>query len=79
MKEAFDLYANGFTVKQICDKSMRQVIRPKGAHRLIVIVSKQCSPTGKYIGIYTYNNEVEIEGGVPAIVDKETFDLVQGN
>ena len=28
----------------------------------------------KYIGIYTYNNEIEIEGGCPALIDKETFE-----
>ena len=31
----------------------------------------------KYIGIYTYKDEVRIEGGVPAIIEPETFAKVQ--
>lgn len=30
----------------------------------------------KYIGIYTFK-DIEIEGGCPALIDKETFDRVQ--
>lgn len=30
-----------------------------------------------YIGVYAYKDEIRVEGGVPAIVDKETFDRVQ--
>ena len=30
----------------------------------------------KYIGIYTYNGEVEVENGCPAIIDKKVFDKV---
>lgn len=30
----------------------------------------------RYIGIYKYK-DMRIEGGVPAIVDKETFEIVQ--
>lgn len=30
----------------------------------------------KYIGVYKYK-DVRIEGGVPAIIDKEVWDLVQ--
>lgn len=31
----------------------------------------------KYIGVYTYKDVVRIEGGVPAIIDVETFAKVQ--
>lgn len=30
----------------------------------------------KYIGIYTYNSEIQIEGGCPAIVDEDMFNKV---
>ena len=29
-----------------------------------------------YIGVYTFK-DIEIEGGCPALIDKETFDRVQ--
>ena len=31
----------------------------------------------KYIGIYSYKDEVRVEGGIPAIIDIETFNKVQ--
>ena len=31
----------------------------------------------KYIGIYTYKDEIRIENAIPPIIDKETFDKVQ--
>ena len=31
----------------------------------------------KYIGVYTYKDEIRIEGGIPAIVDRETWDKCQ--
>lgn len=77
VKEAFDLYANGFTVKQICDKFNAAGYKTKRGAPFNRNSFKTVFSNRKYIGIYTYNNEVEIEGGVPAIVDKETFDLVQ--
>ena len=31
----------------------------------------------KYIGVYTYKDQVRVEGGIPAIVDAEVFAKVQ--
>lgn len=77
VKEAFKLYAEGRTVKQICDEfNGRGYKTPKGysfGHNSF----KTVFGNKKYIGIYTYNNEVEIKGGVPAIIDEETFERVQ--
>lgn len=77
VKEAFKLYAAGRTVKQICDKFNEQGYttakgRPFGHNSFKTVFSNK-----KYIGIYTYNNEVEIKGGVPAIIDEDTFNKVQ--
>lgn len=77
VKEAFDLYASGYTVKQICDKFNSQGYktakgRPFGHNSFKTVFQNK-----KYIGIYTYNNEVEIKDGVPAIIDEATFNRVQ--
>ncbi|MCH5250330.1 MAG: recombinase family protein [Lachnospiraceae bacterium] len=31
----------------------------------------------KYIGVYTYDNKIAIEGECPAIIDREEFETVQ--
>ena len=33
----------------------------------------------KYIGVYSYKDQVRVEGGIPAIVDAEVFSKVQEN
>jgi site-specific DNA recombinase len=78
VKQAFEMYASGFTVKQICDKLNGEGYRTRNGNRFTHNSFKSVFPNKKYIGVYTYNNEVEIEGGMPAIVDKEIFDRVQG-
>lgn len=77
VREAFELYANGFTVKQICDKFNAAGHKTKRNTPFNQNSFKTVFSNKKYIGEYNYNNEVVIEGGVPAIVDKETFDIVQ--
>lgn len=75
VREAFDLYANGFTMKAICDlfneRGYRTAIgKPfnrSSFHRMFA--------NEKYIGIYKYN-DVIIEDGVPRIIDDETFNVV---
>ncbi|HHY23566.1 MAG TPA: recombinase family protein [Clostridiaceae bacterium] len=77
IKEAFEMYANGFTVKQICDKLNAAGYKTKRGKRFTHSSFNTVFSNKKYIGIYTYNNEVEIEGGIPALIDKETFFRVQ--
>ena len=73
----YDMYAQGQTVSQII-----KILNEKG-HRtsrgtpftynsLRTILKNE-----KYIGVYTYNNEVRIENAVPPIVSEETFHKVQ--
>lgn len=77
VKEAFQLYADGFTIKYIYTKFNEAGYRTKKGGKFNSNSFKTMFSNRKYVGVYTYNNEVEIEGGVPAIVDKELFDRVQ--
>ena len=76
VREIFDLYANGKSQRQIVDilnekgyKTVRG--KPFKFGSLSSILTNK-----KYIGLYSFD-DVEIENGIPAIVDKETFDKAQ--
>ena len=76
VKEAFDLYANGVTVTAICEQfnqkgytTAKQTAFNKNSFRSMF-------KNEKYAGVYMYK-DFRIENGVPAIVDRETFDTVQ--
>lgn len=76
VRDIFSMYASGRTVTQIIDtmnarglKTSRGVPFNKNSlHRML--------SNEKYIGVYKWN-DVVVEGGVPAIVDKEVFRTVQ--
>lgn len=76
VREIFDLYANGKTQRQIVD-----ILNEKGYRTSKGMPFRLGSISGilvnrKYIGIYSYE-DIEIKGGIPAIIDEETFDKVQ--
>lgn len=76
VQEIYEMYARGETVADIlryCNSKGYKTSLGKQFTRnsLRTILTNK-----KYIGVYTYG-DVEIEGGVPAIVDKELFDKVQ--
>lgn len=73
----FSMYAEGTPVNEIVKELNNRGLRtlkgkPFSYNSLHSILKNE-----KYIGIYTYNGQVRIEGGIPAIVDKETFNKVQ--
>lgn len=76
VQEAFQLYANGETVAEIC-----RIFNAKG-YRTAKGVEfnrnsfKSMFRNERYIGTYRYK-DIKIEGGVPAIIDKELFDTVR--
>ena len=76
IKEIFDLYANGKSIRQVVNILNEKGYRTtKGKPFRIgsldtILVNK------KYMGIYEYK-DVIIEDGVPAIIDKEVFEKVQ--
>lgn len=76
VREAFDLYANGATVAEICEKFNNQGYRTAKGAKFNKNSFKSMFRNEKYIGIYSYK-EIRIEDGVPAIVDKDTFEVVQ--
>jgi len=77
VRRAFEMYASGFTIKQIYNTFNEEGYKTKSGTKFGYNSFKAVFSNKKYIGVYTYNNEVEIEGGIPAIVDKETFKRVQ--
>lgn len=73
----FDMYAKGNTVAEIVrelnDRGLRTLrgskFTPNSLHAML--------KNEKYIGVYAYKDLVRIEGGVPRIIDDETFYKVQ--
>lgn len=76
VREAFDRYANGERVAEICrDFNNRGYHTKKGAKFNKSSFSAMFK-SEKYIGVYSYK-DIRIEDGMPAIIDKATFDAVQ--
>lgn len=76
VREIFSMYASGRTVTQIIDTMNERGLKtsrgvPFNKNSLHRMLSNE-----KYIGVYKWN-DIVIEGGVPAIVDKEVFQAVQ--
>ena len=76
VKEAFDLYANGATVAEICEKFNNKGYKTAKGVDFNKNSFKSMFKNERYIGIYKYK-DMRIEDGVPAIIDKETFNIVQ--
>ena len=76
VREAFELYANGSTVSQICKIFNKKGYRTAKNSEFNKNSFRSIFKNERYIGIYKYK-DLRIEGGVPAIVDKDTFDIVQ--
>lgn len=73
----YRLYAEGNTTPEIIRELNSQGFmtaqrRPFTKNSLRTILKNEM-----YTGVYTYKDELRIEGGVPAIIDRETFDTVQ--
>lgn len=76
VKQAFELYAEGVTVAEICERFNRAGYKTRKGVEFNKNSFKSMFKNEKYIGIYKYM-DIRVEGGVPAIVDKETFYAVQ--
>lgn len=75
VQKAFELYADGWTVADICREFNRRGYRTAKNSEFNRNSFKSMFKNKRYIGTYCYR-DLEIEGGVPAIVDKELFDKV---
>lgn len=76
VREAFDLYAAGWSVADICKKFNAAGYRSKRGAEFNKNSFQSMFRNEKYIGVYRYM-DVRVEGGVPAIVDVDTFNQVQ--
>ena len=77
VKLIFDLYAEGKSVTEIADEVNARGLRnqrgnPFSAKSMIRLLNNK-----KYIGVYTYKDELVLENAMPAIVDLDTFNKVQ--
>lgn len=76
VQKAFELYSQGWTVADICrDFNLKGYRTAKNAE-FNRNSFKSMFKNRRYIGVYTYK-DIEIEDGVPAIVDRAIFDEVQ--
>ncbi len=76
VREAFDMYANGSTVADIINLFNKKGYRTSKGSEFNKNSFKSMFRNERYIGIYKYK-DMRVEGGVPAIVDKETYEIVQ--
>ena len=76
VQEAFQLYANGKTMADICRLFNSKGYRTSRGAKFNRSSFKAIFRNERYIGIYFYK-DIRIEGGVPAIIDRELFDAVQ--
>lgn len=77
VQKVFELYSKGWTMAEIVDflnvqgkRTLRG--RPFTHNSLRTMLKNE-----KYIGVYTYKDEIRIENAIPPIIDKETFGKVQ--
>ena len=77
VRQIFTRYAKGATefeiIRWLNDQGIRTTKKkPFTKSSLATLLHNE-----KYIGVYTYGNLVRVEDGMPAIIDRETFDKVQ--
>lgn len=78
VKDIFTRYAAGQTITEIITALNAQGLRTSTGGEFTKNSLRALLKNEKYIGIFDFKNgEVRIEDGIPAIVDKSTFDKVQ--
>lgn len=78
VQEAFELYANGESVANICRAFNAKGYRTAKGSEFNRNSFKAMFRNERYIGVYKYL-DIRREGGVPAIISKDLFDAVQRN
>ena len=76
VKEIFDLYANGKSIRQVVDILNEKGYRTNRGKPFRIGSLDTILVNEKYIGIYKFK-DIVVEGGVPQIVNKEVFEKVQ--
>lgn len=78
VREIFSMYAAGQTITEIITEMNRRGMKTTRKQPYTKNSLRALLKNEKYIGIYDFKNgEIRVEDGVPAIIDRETFDRVQ--
>ncbi len=77
VKMIFDMYAGGATISQVIKTLNEKGIRTARKQEFTKNSLTKLLKNEKYTGVYTYKDIIRVEDGVPAIVDKQTFEKVQ--
>lgn len=73
----FEQYASGTSKADIARYLNDNGYRTHSGSKFTINSFSRILTNRKYIGFYTYNGEVEIENGCPAIIEKDLFDKCQ--
>ena len=76
VKQIYDRYANGYTVKEICQELNSAGYKSSTGHSFTYNSLHRLLSNPKYIGRYEYL-DVVMEDAIPRIIDDETFEKVQ--
>lgn len=76
VKMVFDMHANGATVKQIVEELNEAGMRTQKGKPFAPNSLQKILRNVRYTGVYSYGG-VQVPGGMPRIVDDETFQAVQ--
>ena len=75
VREAFEMYSKGKTVTEICEIFNKKGYRTAKGAEFNKNSFSAIFDNERYTGVYKYM-DVRVEGGIPAIVDKDTFNAV---
>lgn len=73
VKEAFTRYVDGDQIQTICDDFNRRGFKTARGGKFNKNSFHNIFSNDKYIGVYRFQ-DIIIEGGIPAIIDKDTFE-----
>ena len=73
----YELYAKGKTISEIVEVLNNKGLRTLRGGRFTQNSLRTMLKNEKYIGVYTYKDEIRIEGAIPPIIDEDLFYKVQ--
>ena len=76
VRRIFHDYADGKRLQRIADELNAQGLRTNKGGKFNINGLRHMLHNESYLGVYKFD-DIVIEGGMPAIIDKETFDRVQ--
>ena len=76
VKKVFNMYLEGKSMESIAEYLTQNGIKNTFGNEYKKNGIRKILGNEKYIGVYLYD-DIRIEGGIPKIIEKETFDRVQ--